>query len=243
MIRGDSTSRLELRRSAQNILDITPSMPLFLLVLACLLTGSLYVTGLEGVVDWLHRRLVLVDPNDQQSRLRRRFVGALVPLSDAARGRLAVEAARFYREFVPLLPQPARGHEIDTQPSADAFVDRVFADILWIEGKLTGSPLRDTYDEYRSEGELRLGTALVLPLAAYATCYAMRLSPIWAVVLVWLAVAIAIKLASYGLYYYRRAHSFAAHHIADGVLLAPCMETLKRTSPRAAGSPPVNMIE
>jgi hypothetical protein len=200
-------------------------MPLILLVIAVILAGSLYTTGLEGVVDWLHRKLVRVIPEEQPNWLRKRVVGAVVPFSNASRRRLTVEAARFYREFGPV---SALGTDVAAQTLTTEFVDMVFADVLWMEGKLAGSPLREPYDEYRAEGELRLGTALLLPLAACATCYATMLGWVWMSVVIATSIAIAIKLASYGLYYYRRAHSFAAHHIADGVLLAPCMETLKR---------------
>lgn len=224
LVRGDATSTPHLRGSARTILDLTPHMSLILVVLACLLAGSLYTTALEGAVDWIHRRLVLSDPRDQKSWISRRFVGAMVPFSAAARSRLSIEATRFFREFAP--------HQALNGDSAKAatqnFVNAVFADALWMDGKLCGSPLRVLYSEYRSEGELRLGTALLLPLSAYATCYAMGLNRGWLYLMFGVSLVIAAKLASYGMYYYRRAHSLLAHHLADGTLLAPCMETLKR---------------
>jgi hypothetical protein len=199
-------------------------MSLILVLLACLLAGSLYATALEGAVDWVHRRLVLSDPRDQKNWILRRFTGAMVPFSAAARSRLSIEATRFFREFAPHQALNA----VSAETAINSFVNTVFADVLWMDGKLCGSPLRMLYSEYRSEGELRLGTALLLPLGAYATCYAMGLDRGWLYLMVGVSLVIAAKLASYGMYYYRRAHSLLAHHIADGTLLAPCMETLKR---------------
>ena len=204
-------------------------MPVILIVLGCFLVGSLYVTGLEGIVDWIHRKLVHTYPNHNGGRIRRRVLRALVPFSDAARSRLTIEAKRFFAEFTrTTTDDEARKAEND-------FVEKVFADILWMEGKLAGTPLKAPYDAYRSEGELRLGTALILPLSAAAAGYATHLAWGWLAAVIALSIAFAIKLGGYGLYYYRRAHSFAAHHIADGVLLAPCMETLKRTSDQVRG--------
>lgn len=224
LIRGDATSTPHLQGSARTILNLTPHMSLILVVLACLLAGSLYTTALEGAVDWIHRRLVLNDPRDQKSWVLRRLIGALVPFSAAARSRLSIEAARFFREVVPHQAL----NDVSAKIATRNFVNTVFADVLWMDGKLCGSPLRALYAEYRSEGELRLGTALLLPLGAYATCYAMKLDGGWLYLIVGVSLVIAAKLASYGMYYYRRAHSLLAHHIADGNLLAPCMETLKR---------------
>jgi hypothetical protein len=231
MVRGDATSAPHLRGSARSILHITPEMPVILVVLACFLAGSLYTTALEGFVDWVHRALVLVNPHNQQRWVVRRTIGALAPLSASARGRLTVEATRFFREFGVTV-----AGDIPV-PALHDFVDTVFADVLWMDGKLCGLPLRDLYAEYRSEGELRLGAALLLPLGACATGYAMRLDWRWLVLIGAVSVVVATKLASYGMYYYRRAHSLLAHHIADGGLLAPCMETLKRNRYHAAGAP------
>jgi|HubBroStandDraft_4_1064222.scaffolds.fasta_scaffold424354_2 hypothetical protein len=82
MIRGDATSAPHLRGSARSILHITPEMPVILVVSGCFLAGSLYTTALEDFVDWVHRALVLVDPNTQKTWIIRRIVGALAPLSD-----------------------------------------------------------------------------------------------------------------------------------------------------------------
>jgi hypothetical protein len=238
VIRGNAASAPHLRSSARSILHITPQMPLILIVSACFLAGSLYTTALEGFVDWVHRALVVVDAGSQQRWLVRRITGALAPLSIAARSRLGVEAARFFQEFGA--PAAAAG---SSAVAVHDFVDNVFADVLWMDGKLCGLPLRDLYAEYRSEGELRLGTALLLPLGAYATGYAMRLDWGWLTLIGLVSLAVATKLASYGMYYYRRAHSLLAHHIADGGLLAPCMETLKSNRSYTPSAPNTAVFE
>lgn len=238
LIRGDSTSVPRVRASAHSILDITPQMPLILLILACFLIGSLYTTALEGAVDWIHRWLVLAEPEGQKNWIMRRLVGALVPFSASARGRLSLEAARFFRELSPTLIGDTN---IADEAATRHFADTVFADVLWMDGKLCGSDLRGLYTEYRSEGELRLAIALLLPLSAFATCYALRLDGGWIALVVGVVLVLASKLASYGMYYYRRAHSLLAHHIADGTLLAPCMATLQRnvTAPPSIPTAPV----
>ncbi len=234
LIRGDSKSAPYVRASAQSILHVAPQMPLILLVLACFLIGSLYTTALEGAVDWIHRRLVIVEPASQKKWVMRRLVGAVVPFSAAARSRLNLEATRFFREFGQALMYDG---SVPDEAATCHFVNTVFANVLWMDGKLCGSDLRDLYTEYRSEGELRLGTALLLPLGAFAACYAIRLDWEWRALIVGVVLVIATKLASYGMYYYRRAHSLLAHHIADGALLAPCMETLRRNTTQLLASP------
>lgn len=235
LIRGDSTSQVKLRSSAESLLDITPQMPTVLIVLACLLAGSLYVTFLEGVVDWIHRKLALVDRSSEANRLKRGIIGVFGPLSDAARVRLSQEAERFYEELVA-----REGDLIAAQTSKSAFVQSVLTDVLWMDGKLAGSPLRQSFDEFRAEGELRLGVGLLLPLGGMAGCYAVKLSDGWTAVAVVIAAGISMRVVTYGLYYYRRAHSFLAHHVADGVLLTPAMESLRRSAPQ--DTTPVKLI-
>jgi hypothetical protein len=229
LVRGNATSKPRLLGSARSIINATPHMYLIILLLASFFIGSLYTTALEGIVDWIHRKLVLTDWNNEKSKLRRPLIRTLVPFSDSSRNRLTAEASRFFNEFQPSRDDGENPDDGGTTASTE-FINSVFKDILWMEGKLAGTPLRNIYDEYRSEGDIRLSTAILLPLVAFATCYSMRLGGGWVVLVVGATTALAIRLASYGLYYYRRAHSFAAHHIADGVLLAPCMETLKRNS-------------
>lgn len=226
IVRGNNAEGPQLIGSAQAILNIHPLMPLALLSLACFLSGSLYTNGLEGLVDWLHRKLVFAHRFEAERSFFQRFAGPFLPFSGASRNRLVIEAERFFAEFGH---QAATGEGAPDSADQKKFADSVLADILWMEGKLTALPsLRETYNEYRSQGELLLSMGLLLPLGALAASYATRLQWSSIVVVVIVAMTLSIWLCNYGLYYYRRAHSLLAHHIADGTLLAPCMETLKR---------------
>jgi hypothetical protein len=222
-----------LRQSAQTLAHLWAYMPLALAILGCVLAGSLYTTGLEGFVDWLHRRYLACDPSKVTGHyVQRRFIRLVGPLSPSARTRLTNEAARFYDENIPEFQEDGSpgGRAGDAElPSRDVFVNQVLADILWLEGKLVGTALKDSYDQYRAEGELRLSTALLLPLVAVATCSALDVHGWRMGLVVSLATLLALKLADYGLYYFRRAHSFLAHHIADGLILTPSMETMRRS--------------
>lgn len=231
LVRGDSTARPQLIGSARTILDLHPQMPLALAAAACFLVGSLYTTSLEGLVDWLHRKLALTDCAAVRGRAPRRLLRLVVPYSDSSRGRLLIEAERFFREHSPRLPE-ASGKSY--QEEMIQFTTTVLRDLLWMEGKLTGSPLSEAYDEYRAEGEFRFGLGLLLPLAAFAACYAARIDSPWFGIWFACSVVLSAQVCNHGLYYYRRAHSFLAHHIADGALLAPCMETLRRNPPDAS---------
>jgi hypothetical protein len=228
LIWENSKSAPDVIDSARELLDLNAVVPPALLALACFFTGSLYTTALEGLVDRLHQRMVLVDLADIHGQLRRRIVGAFVPLSVPARRRLIIEAHRFYTQFgthsARIADDPAVLNQTD-------FVNRSLTDVLWMDGKLTGSPLKDRYDEYRADGELRLSLGLLLPLAALAVCRAIQLDAIWVGVTVLVTLCVAVMMCDYGLYYYRRAHSFLAHHVADGAVLTPTMETLKRAGP------------
>ncbi|AUW45881.1 hypothetical protein ELH55_34240 (plasmid) [Rhizobium ruizarguesonis] len=215
---------VKLKDSALEIVHLTQYMPILLVALSCVLIGSLFMTGLEGVVDTLHRNYVAVKLEDIKSPVVRRIVFSFTPFSESARKRIRIEAERFYLEFSPDIG----ANSAYQLPPKDAFVDQVLREVLWLDGKLAGTPLQAPYDQFRSEGEIRLGTALMLPLAACASAYAMNLGN-WAIVSMGgVSSLLAILLGDYGLYYFRRAHSFLAHHIADGKLLAPSMETLKR---------------
>jgi hypothetical protein len=189
--------------------------------------GSLYTNALEGIVDWIHRKLIFYSFDSIQSRAYRRVLMSLQPLSVSSRGRLVAEAARFYDEY-SLAPhgQP----KADLEAAQKEFVRKVLADVLWLEGKLVGTPLEGPYQEYRAEGELQLGTALLLPLVSAAVGYAFHLQSWHLALLIIIVTLLATKLADYGLYYFRRAHSFIAHHISDGTVLTPSMETMKRAA-------------
>lgn len=187
------------------------------------LVGSLYVTALEGLVDWVHRKLLFCKVEDLPSGPKRVFLNVFGPLSPSARNRLALEAKRFYIEQNQ---DNSSGSESD---DCHEFTQNVFADILWMEGKLTGTHLKETYLEYRAEGEFRLSIGLLLPLAATALTQATQTNILWSSIILGLASFAALQTCNYGLYYFKRAHSFLAHHVSDGSILTASMETLKRS--------------
>ena len=99
-----------------------------------------------------------------------------------------------------------------------------------MEGKLAGSVLESPYDKIRSEGEMRVSGGILLPLAASTGAYSVNASQFTLLLSFSVGLMLAIPTVNYGLYYYRKANSFLAHHIADGKLLSPSMETLKRAT-------------
>lgn len=223
------SAALDFRPSAKQLVELHASMPLLIAAIAAYVIGSLYVTALEGLVDLVHRRVLYMRPEDAQNRVVRSILGVLVPLSEASRNRLQWEARHFFVENCNPSISP-----IDEKN--DEFVRKVFADILWMEGKLTGSKLLDTYAEYRAEGEFRLSIGLLLPMVALTVSYAAQLGGLWLAILIVVSVLASIQTCNYGLYYFRRAHSFLAHHVSDGSLLTPSMETLKRSRARTTAA-------
>lgn len=220
---GKFESSLELKAPATRLLKLHDSMPIFITALAAYLIGSLYVTALEGVVDFIHRKRLSLDTEDNRSGPAKALSEAFSPLSHASARRLKVEVARFFRE--------KKGPEIGVADDVlEEFTKTVFADILWMEGKLAGTNLREIYAEYRAEGEFRLSIGLLLPLVAYAIAYSISASGCWLFAFMFTVCVISVQTCNYGLYYFRRAHSFLAHHVSDGNLLTPSMETLKQAS-------------
>jgi hypothetical protein len=218
---------LTISQPAKNILGISPYMPQVLLAMLCLLVGSLYMTALEGLVDLIHRRLVSHSNLYSVEGIKGVVIRSLAPLSISAQNRISVEAGRFFDEHAPSVIDAVQNNQ-----NKNDFVSAVIREILWLDGKLAGTPLENPYDQFRAEGELRLGTAILLPLAAAATCHSIGFS-LFQIGLITLLITIAsLKLADYGLYYFRRAHSFMAHHISDGKVLAPAMEALIRANPK-----------
>jgi hypothetical protein len=225
----NGTSKWHLRHTADDITHLWKYMPVAIFALACTLIGSLYTTGLEGIVDWLHRHYLKHNGvNPKTSYLHRQFLRIVAPLSESARTRLTFEAGYFYDECEALVV--ANPSILVPWTGREAFIRDVFADVLWLEGKLVGTSLQEAYNQYRAEGELRLSTAILVPLIAFATCRAFNFDGWQITIVMVLAVILTIKLIDYGLYYFRRAHSFLAHHIADGAILTPSMETLKRAT-------------
>lgn len=223
LVRGDHDTDPDLRRSAQDILDLHPHMQLIAVAAVAYLLGSVYTTALEGLVDRLHRRLIDRSGPPTANRLTTFFHAQFAPLSEPARERLSAEATQFYLRTVD-----ASAHGQETDDAAAEFSRSALSDILWMDGKLTGLPLKETYDEYRAEGEFRLALGLLLPVAALATAYALNLPLGWMVFGLFVMTVLSATTSSYGLYYYRRAHSFLAHHVADGAIKTPSMESLER---------------
>jgi len=217
LILSDFRDSLELTSSASELISLHSSMPVIIVLIAAYVIGSLYVTALEGLVDWAHRKLLFHDIEKDINQEKKIIFSHFEPLSLPARGRLKLEAERFYTEITHKEP-------------CSEFVEKVFADILWMEGKLTGTYLKETYMEYRTEGEFRLSIGLLLPLAAVTLVESMQTNTLWSSVMIVLSVVAAIQTCIYGLYYFRRAHSLLAHHVSDGNLLTASMETLKRNS-------------
>jgi hypothetical protein len=117
--------------AAKQILEIEPFMPQVLLAAFCFLVGSLYITGLEGIVDWLHRKMALRDFTALKAGPKGWVLRSIAPLSDSARRRIKVEAARFYRQYAETC------EDAPTFPEEQSrFVDSVIAETLWMEGKL-----------------------------------------------------------------------------------------------------------
>jgi hypothetical protein len=192
------------------------AMPTVLAVLGAALVGSLYTTALEGIVDWLHRKMLRFEASEANNAMVRRVHSAISPFSSVSRSRLVVSARRFYDDEAAA----------DCPITREEFENRVLADVLWLEGKLVGTPLKDPHDQYRSEGELRLSTGIILPVCAAALMRAFGAHQAWTWIAVIAGAGAGIWQANYGLYYYRRANSFLAHHIADGKLKTPSMESL-----------------
>lgn len=227
---SDGKRGIKLRRSARDILHLSSSMKLILAGVACFIVGSVLTTSLEGLVDWIHRRQLWKPAQPDSKSPRARIDRAIAPLSPKARDRAFTEACDFYDDLSKL---GAVSVSEDRSPiDRSGFATKVLEDLLWMEGKLAGTVQQAPFEQYRSEGELRLSTAVLLPLTAVAGCYALKLHAIPSVLAVTLSIAAAIVLGNYGFYEYRRANSFVAHHVADGVLLTPTMETAQRLSNR-----------
>lgn len=218
---GNEAPYIHTRPSVHYLINYHESVPVILVSVFAYLIGSLYTTALEGLVDWFHRKLIATVPKQNDGLFRRMFIHAFCPLSEASRRRLEIESARFFQEF----DSTANAKKATAK---HAFTASVFSDVLWMEGKLAGTTIRATYNDYRAEGEFRLAVGLLIPIAASAAAYATLFNWSGITIVVLVTLAISAQTCNYGLYYYRRAHSFLAHHVADGALLTPSMETLKR---------------
>lgn len=206
-----------------------PTGSLALLVLAAYLAGAVYQAGIETAVDMTHRRTTTARRERADRGLKNRIVRTASPLSEKAVHRVAERARSF---FVEQGGDPtAAGKTADMVTSAqDQFVGAVFADLLWMEGKLVGTEYLAMYTQIRAEGAIRLGIACLMPLLAVAIGVSANLPLVLCVVLALLATATTAVLLVQGFYQHRKATSFVAHQVADGSLLTPSMESLRATS-------------
>jgi hypothetical protein len=75
---------------------------------------------------------------------------------------------------------------------------------------------------------MRVSGGLLLPLTSVAVAYSVFGTKYQLAISFLAGLIVAVPMVNYGLYYFRKANSFLAHHIADGKVLSPSMETLKR---------------
>lgn len=214
-------SRIVVRPAMCNLLEISTVVPIILALAISLIVGSLYTTLLEGIVDSIHRRHVMTEIASTKNFIKRILVGTMLPYSESAKKRLTSEVSRFYLEY-------SGSDSQDNQTMMTDFINTVFIEALWMEGKIAGTSIELPYDRMRSEGEMRLAGGLLLPYASSAIAYALYATNFQFLLALLLGIAFAVPMINYGLYYFKKANSFLAHHISDGKVLSPSMETLKR---------------
>lgn len=223
----ETYKELEIPESITRLLEINELVPMTLIAVIAALTGSLYTTLLEGIVDWIYRKniksmILKKKANKLWFRIRLSFM----PFSEAAYERIKVVLINFYhKNQVKKQPKNLR-NMMQLELSEDEFVARNLKEILWMEGKLVGTTLIDTYDQYRAEGESRLSISLLIPELVLTICNVFETDTMFSIVVFTIALLISIKLADDGLYYYRRSNSFLAHHIADGEINTSTMEDI-----------------
>lgn len=209
------------------LLEINDLVPTAMIAVVAALTGSLYTTLLEGVVDWIYRKniksmIFKKKTNKLWSRIRLSFM----PFSEAAYERIKIALIKFYQENRMLEQPENQGNTMLLELSEEEFMARNLKEILWMDGKLVGTSLIDTYDQYRAEGESRLAVSLLLPELVLTICNVFETNIIFIMIVFTIVIMIAVKLADDGLYYYRRSNSFLAHHIADGEINTSTMEDI-----------------
>ncbi|MCA6362525.1 MAG: hypothetical protein IM638_05775 [Bacteroidetes bacterium] len=216
-------SRVSIRPYVAEIFKLLNIAPLVFFIILSLIIGSLYTTFLEGIVDGLHRKHVNTSYNSKKNKFKNGIINALLPYSESAKNRLQQESIRFFKEFSATTTEEYNQRE-------SLFTKSVFIETLWMEGKIAGTSLEQPYDRIRSEGEIRLAGGLLIPLASITISYTICATKFQMVLSFFVGFMFAIFIVNYGLYYYKKANSFLAHHIADGKVLAPSMESLKRNS-------------
>ena len=206
------------------IYSLNDLMEITLIAFLAFFIGSIYTTALEGIINWIHRKRVNSVP-PQQTLLKpfSYFLLAIAPFSIASYKRVTAEIKQLYS-----FHKNHDGYCNDLLSNIDekTFIKNNLEEILWMEGKLVGTILKETYHQYQSEGESRVSIGLILPITSFAVCSVFSFNMMFTVILLVFISIISLKLVDYGLYYYRRANSFLAHHIADGKLLTSTMEDL-----------------
>lgn len=207
--------------SLTSLLQIAaPAGSLALLFLAAYLVGAIYQAGIETGVDVAHRRSTTARLNPVGHGLSGRLARTVAPLSEKAAERLVGKARSFFEDHAGAAQSP----------SEDAFVALVLKDVLWMEGKLVGTDYLTMYTQMRAEGGIRLGVACLTPFFALAIGLSANLPLSLWLILSALALIISVVLLIQGFYQYRKAVSFIAHHVADGAILTPAMESLRQLS-------------
>lgn len=239
LLTGEIHKSVSLPRLIVLIYELNDLMEITMMALLAYLVGSIYTTALEGIINWIHRKRVRLAPLQPTIRNPLSYFRlAISPFSIASYKRVIMEIKRIY-----LL------HEKHTGPcrkllngiDEEAFVHKNLEEVLWMEGKLVGTIYKDTYHQYQSEGENRVAIGILLPITSFSVCHVFNLGILFTAILLSCIFLISLKLVDYGLYYYRRANSFLAHHIADGKLLTSSMEDL--TKHCAANQPTSGVIK
>lgn len=221
----ETYEELEIPESIIRILEINELVPMALIAVIAALTGSLYTTLLEGIVDWIYRKNIKsMISKKETNKLWFRIRLSFMPFSEVAYERIKVVLIKFYQKNRVQKHPKNQYNMMLLELSEDEFVARNLKEILWMEGKLVGTSLIDTYDQYRAEGESRLSISLLIPELVLTICKVFETDAMFSMVVFTIVVFIAIKLADDGLYYYRRSNSFLAHHIADGEINTSTME-------------------
>lgn len=218
---------IKIPESITRILEINDLVPMATIAVVAALTGSLYTTLLEGVVDWIYRKNIKsMILNKKSNRLWSRIRLSFMPFSEAAYERIKVALIMFYNENRVQKQPDAQNNTLPLEISEEEFMARNLKEILWMEGKLVGTSLIDTYNQYRAEGEIRLAASLLLPELSLIICNEFKMAAVFTKIVVAIVLINSVKLADYGMYYYRRSNSFLAHHIADGEIYTSTMEDI-----------------
>lgn len=216
---------INIRPNILELVQISNIIPIIFLITFSIIIGSLYTTFLEGVVDRIHRKFANTIINHNNNFIKNHIVNALLPYSISAKKRLVQELKRFYNEFAY-----KDINDVNNDENEELFVQSILVEILWMEGKLAGTLLEIPYDKIKSEGEIRVACGLLIPLAFLSISHIVYASNLQILLSFFFGIITSFAVINYGLYYYKKANSFLGHHIADGKVLSPSMESLKKNN-------------